>query len=71
MKYKCLNALDLKGVVLTIDAMGGQKSITQQIIKPSAAYVLGTERKPSYFVSRCLPVVKQRDRQVSVLEKKC
>lgn len=37
---KLLNLLDLKGCIITLDAMGTQKEIARQIIKSKADYVL-------------------------------
>lgn len=38
-----LNLLDIKGSIVTIDAMGCQKKITQKIIKGSADYVIAVK----------------------------
>jgi predicted transposase YbfD/YdcC len=47
---KLLDALLLKGCVVTIDAMGCQKSIAKQIIKKQADYVLSVkENQPELF----------------------
>jgi predicted transposase YbfD/YdcC len=41
---KLLDLLDLKGQVVTIDAMGTQKSIAKQIIKQGGDYILALKR---------------------------
>lgn len=41
-----LAALDLTGAVVTIDAMGCQKSIAEQIVKAKADYVLALKENP-------------------------
>ena len=40
-----LKLLELHGAVVTIDAMGCQRTIAAQIIDQNADYVLGPERK--------------------------
>ena len=43
-----LAALDLTGAVVTIDAMGCQKSIAEQIVKAKADYVLALKENPPF-----------------------
>ncbi|MCB9304078.1 MAG: ISAs1 family transposase [Lewinellaceae bacterium] len=42
-----LEWLDVRGCIITIDAMGCQKAIAQQIIKQEADYVLGLKNNHS------------------------
>jgi predicted transposase YbfD/YdcC len=44
---KLLNLLELKGCIITIDAMGCQRAIAQQIIKQKGDYVLGLKGNQS------------------------
>lgn len=47
-----LNLLDISGCIVTIDAMGCQKKITQQIVDQGGDYVLGLKgNQPSLFVA--------------------
>lgn len=48
---KLLKALELSGAVLTIDAIGCQKSIAIQIVEQRADYILAVkENQPSLLV---------------------
>jgi len=43
-----LRLVDIKGAIITIDAMGTQKAIAKQIVEADADYVLSAERKPGH-----------------------
>ncbi|MGQ5489816.1 hypothetical protein ACUH78_13300 [Thauera sp. ZXT1-4] len=46
------NALSLiKGLLVTIDAMGRQKSTAKQIVAKTGDYLLGTSNNPSFSVN--------------------
>ncbi|RQZ17092.1 ISAs1 family transposase [Burkholderia sp. Bp9031] len=47
-----LNALLLKGAIVTIDAMGCQRAIAQKIVELGADYVLAVKEKQSALLSR-------------------
>ena len=56
-----LAVLELKGAIVTIDAMGCQHEIARRIVQAGADYVVD----PEQFISRAADVTSSRRRQCS------
>ena len=56
-----LNLLDINGCIVTIDAMGCQKKIAQQIIKQGGDYVLGLKGNQGTLLEEVTSIFEQAD----------
>lgn len=48
-----LNLLDIKGVIITLDAMGTQRDIAAQIVEQSGDYILTLKENQGWHSFNC------------------
>jgi predicted transposase YbfD/YdcC len=57
---KLLDLLDIKGCIISIDAMGCQKAITEKIIEKKADYLIGLKKNQESLYEEVVRVFKDR-----------